>query len=111
MDLPDWLAEPAPKKKKRESTVEKRFVDWCKDVGVVQWKLQGLGKTGYPDRTVFLGFGRICLIEFKQKGKKARPDQIRIHDDLKRLGIPVLVTDDFDEAVQWVTENLKNGSR
>lgn len=110
MGLPDWLAEPAPKKKKRESTVEKRFVDWCKDVGIVQWKLQGLGRTGFPDRTLFLGRGLVACIEFKQKGKKARPDQVRVHAELWGEGIPVLVTDSFDEAVQWV-ENLKNGSR
>lgn len=108
-DLPDWLAEPAAKRTVRESTTEQRFVEWCKTVRLRQWKLQGKGRSGYPDRTVFLGGGRTCTIEFKRKKKKAQSHQSRVHDELREDGIPVLVTDSFEEAVAWV-ESLKNGS-
>lgn len=108
--MTEWFSEPAPPRK-LERTVERRFCDWCKDAGINQRKLQDQGRSGYPDRTVYFGKGRMGCIEFKAPGKKARADQKRVHEQLSADGVPVLVTDSFEEAVAWVIEQRKRGSR
>jgi hypothetical protein len=91
-----------------ESGIEKAFVQWCKDMGFKQRKLQDLGKQGYPDRTIYRGDGRTGCIEFKKPGGKPSPLQTRTAQQLCNLGIPVLITDDLETAKQW-TRNLLSG--
>lgn len=107
--MTEW--EKPPSRRAKEATAEQRFVEWCRREGINQRKLQDQGKRGYPDRTVYFGKGRTGCIEFKAPGKKARPDQKRVHQQLVADGVPVLVTDSYEEAVQWVIAHRRSGSR
>lgn len=97
----DW-ERPIKRRTKKEHTVEKAFVKWCRENGITQMKLQDLGSSGYPDRTVFLGSGRTACIEFKKPKGKDQPRQVFVHQSLTTLGIPVLKTSCIKEAISWV---------
>lgn len=101
-----WENDPKPRKV-RESSIEKKFTDWCKEQGVTQYKLQLFGLRGYPDRTVYLGRGRVALIEFKAPGGKTTSGQDKHLQTARDHGIPVLVTCDWKEAADWVTQIMK----
>ncbi|HHD7566826.1 TPA: VRR-NUC domain-containing protein, partial [Escherichia coli] len=46
-----------------------------------------------PDRIVLLPGGRIVFVECKAPGKPPRPDQLREHERLRKLGFTVVVLD------------------
>lgn len=105
-----WFDEVTPvARKKRERTVERRFCRLCKQAGLKQRKLQDLGNRAYPDRTVYLGDGRTCKVELKQKGKKPSKEQLEMHKELQSLGIPVGWFDDAEKAMEWVMSILESG--
>lgn len=89
---------------RKETSVEKAFVRWCKQVGVPQKKLQD--GSGWPDRTIFLGQGRFTCIEFKTARRKGvlSPTQQKCHQEMAERGDSVLVTSDLNEAISWVLE-------
>ena len=87
-------------RKKKEGSIERSFVDWCKKEGIVQKKLQD-GR-GFPDRTVFLGSGVCIFIELKKPGGRTRPNQKAVHEELIEAGYKVLVSSDLKEVQAWV---------
>jgi len=98
----NWVL-PARKRVKREKTIEQAFVRWCKREGIVQKKLADLGGSGFPDRTVFLGGGRIVCIEFKRpRGGRDQPGQKPVQQQLTDLGVPILKPNKLEDAIQWV---------
>lgn len=56
----------------------------------VEAKATGL-TPGEPDLRVYLAGGRLLLIENKTLNGRMSPEQIARHEDLKRIGHPVLV--------------------
>lgn len=60
-----------------------------------------LCEEGTPDRFAIVrgdnGFGVHVYIEVKQKGKKASPEQISKHEELRRAGAVVITVDSFDD--------------
>ena len=90
-----------------ESKIEKKAVRliWRK-LGIKGLKLRIIGETGFPDRLFLLPGGKPVFIEFKAPGEKARPKQIKIHNDLKELGYIVKVIDNEIDALQAITEAL-----
>lgn len=97
----NWVL-PAKKRKKSEKTIELAFVRWCQQQNIMQMKLADLGKPGFPDRTVFLGGGRIVCIEFKKPGGRSQPRQEYVQGQLADHGIPTIKTDKLEDAIQWV---------
>ena len=95
---------------KPERRVEKKFVDWCKSIGLKATKLQALADAGFPDRTVILHNGITLYIEFKAKDGRLRPAQKRWIQDLRKLHQLVLVTSSCDEAVAFVIQHSPGGS-
>ncbi len=87
-----------------EKRIEQRFSSWCRDQGLFCLKLQANGVVGFPDRTVLLPGGRCIFIEFKSPDGKLRATQAARIDALRRLGHSVLVTHEFNEAVEFVKQ-------
>lgn len=77
-----------------ESAIEKPCVAYAKKHGVkVKKKVFG----EQLDRTFYLGFGRIFIVEFKAPGKKLTPLQEEEINELLKLGCDVEVHDDVQE--------------
>lgn len=93
-----------------EKRVEAGFAKWCREQGLFCLKLQANGMVGFPDRSVILPGGTLVCIEFKSPtGKTSKVQDQRINA-LRALGVPVLVTSDKKEAIEWLL-NLMNLSR
>lgn len=77
----------------RESLIEKHLVAEVKKAGGVAFKFVSPGHRSVPDRIVLLPGGRIVFVECKSPGKPPRPDQLREHERLRKLGFTVVVLD------------------
>ena len=92
--------------RQRESSIERRFVEYVEDEGGVAIKITK--RIGYPDRLVLLPEGRKFFIEFKRPGEKPRKIQLHVHKELERLGHGVYVCDNYEEALE-IYEKEKAG--
>jgi hypothetical protein len=67
-------------------------------------------RRGWPDFSLFYtaddGVCRSCFVELKSKTTAILKDQVEVIAELKALNIPVLVTGNFTEAVQFIKTNL-----
>lgn len=77
----------------RENLIEKHLVAEVKKAGGVAFKFVSPGFRSVPDRIVLLPGGRIVFVECKAPGKPPRPDQLREHERLRKLGFTVVVLD------------------
>lgn len=59
---------------------------------------------GLPDRLVLLPDGKMFFAELKAPGKKPRPEQVRVHESLKRLGFDVRVIDSTAKVKEILNE-------
>lgn len=59
---------------------------------------------GLPDRLVLLPEGKMFFAELKAPGKKPRPEQVRVHESLKRLGFDVRVIDSTAKVKEILNE-------
>lgn len=90
-----------------ERSIEKSFVDWCKNTHkLVARKLREEKRNGFPDRSVILPGGRIVCIEFKAPKGDLDSAQITRIAELRADGVPVLVTSDLKEAKAWLLEQM-----
>lgn len=68
-------------------------------------------RKGWPDFSLFYaaedGITRACFVELKSKTTAILKDQVEVIAELKSLNIPVLVTGNFTEAVEFVRKNLE----
>jgi hypothetical protein len=56
---------------------------------------------GAPDYQILSNSGATCFLEFKVGTNKLSPEQEVIIGRLRKAGFPVLVTGDYDEAIQF----------
>lgn len=77
----------------RENLIEKHLVAEVKKAGGVAFKFVSPARRSVPDRIVLLPGGRIVFVECKAPGKPPRPDQLREHERLRKLGFTVVVLD------------------
>ena len=92
-----------------EKRIEAGFAKWCREQGLFCLKLAAQGVVGFPDRSIILPGGTLACIEFKSPtGKTSKVQDQRINA-LRALGVPVLVTSDKKEAIEWLL-NLLNQS-
>lgn len=90
-----------------EKDIEKAFCREAKKRGCLCWKFVSPGRAGVPDRILIGEGGSVIFIEFKQQGKKTRPLQKRIHDELRARGHTVLVIDSLDAVeVFWSQQDI-----
>ena len=76
-----------------EKTIEKYLVKRVKEAGGMAAKWVSPGMSGVPDRIIFLPGGRIIFVEVKAPGKKLRPLQLYVKDQLEALGVDFRVVD------------------
>ena len=84
----------------RESKVEQHFVDCAAAHRWAVRKLEWPGRPGAPDRFVMKAPGRLWFVELKTKGGVLRPEQVREHELLERLG--------FNIAVLWTKQQVED---
>lgn len=91
-----------------EVRTENAFVRHVKRRGLEALKLRIDGQNGFPDRTVFLGDGRVFYIEFKRTAADSlRPAQRKWKTRLEGLGFTVLVTHSLATAIEEFEKWLK----
>lgn len=81
-----------PKNIESEKDIEKKLDVGVKKLGGWTLKLLPTFVSGLPDRVV-LYKGHALFVELKSTGKRARPDQLRIHEKLRGYGFEVFVID------------------
>ena len=83
-------------KKPLEKDIEKNAVSYAESCGWRHRKLdKGPGERAWPDH-LFLGpGGQVFLVEFKRVGEGPRPQQLKRHRDLRALGFPVAIVNNF----------------
>jgi len=62
-------------------------------------------RRGHPDLTV-MHLGRACCIELKASGGRLSEHQRECIADLERAGVPVLVSHNFQESIQFAVNHL-----
>lgn len=84
----------------QERYIEKRVTDYAvKKLGWLSRKLQWIGRHGAPDR-VFIRFGKLVFIEFKQFKKKPTEHQRLEHERLRAAGMDVYVIDSIEAGIE-----------
>lgn len=81
----------------QESVIENEAVLYAEKMGFVVRKVVYAGRRGSPDRW-FMGRGYVFCIEFKKRGGKPEPLQVKEIERLRNAGIPVYVCDNLDRA-------------
>lgn len=79
-----------------ECTLEAQCVKHAEKSGWFVRKLKWVGRRDAPDR-LFAKDGTVLFVEFKQKGKKARPGQAIEHRRMRNAGLDVCIVDNFEE--------------
>lgn len=79
--------------------VEGPTVKWCKDRGIINRKMNGLGYRGWPDRMFLMPKGQVVFIEFKVPGGKCTELQLYVQAKLRKLGYEVHVCETKEHAI------------
>ena len=90
-----------------EKEIEKRLRASVKQLGGLCLKLVCPGFTGVPDRMILLPGGHILFAELKAPGKRERPRQRLVQEQLARLGFMVFSSVDSLEKVQIIIERCR----
>lgn len=85
----------------RESDIERKLVQYCRDKGWECLKLRIDGENGFPDRTVITSNG-IYFIELKRPGGKLRARQRVWINKLTNLGHRAGCFDTLERAIESV---------
>ena len=80
-----------------ERVIEQKVTEYAEALGVLQLKVNIIGRRGWPDR-IYLYKGRVLFIEFKAPEEEPRKLQLYIHNILRANGFEVEVVDDEDEG-------------
>ena len=86
----------------REKDVEKAVVSWAKKQGMLPFKLNLQGNTGWPDRLWLFYHPYMCFIEFKRPGETLKRNQPARVKELRRRGYSVGVFDNVGDAIKFL---------
>lgn len=78
-----------------ESELEHTVNRKAETAGLIQVKIDGRGRRGWPDR-MYLYKGHVCFVEFKLPGEKPTVLQEHIHGILRTNGFEVWIIDNAD---------------
>ncbi len=59
-----------------------------------------------PDRLLVTPDLRVFFIEFKQRGKAPRPEQLHEHERLRARGLHVYVVDNREQGLEVITGEI-----
>lgn len=82
-----------------EKMSESKFREYVRKDNNEYFKLNVMGRRGWPDRMVFMDNARILWLEFKREGEGLRKLQEYIHRKLRKKGHVVYTVYSFEEAV------------
>ena len=71
-------------------------------MGCLCLKFESPGFTGVPDRMILMPGGEMFFVELKAPGKKERPRQRYVQDQLRALGFIVMSSIDDEEGINRV---------
>ena len=80
----------------RESAIEKEVCDHARRNHYLVFKFTSPGFRGVPDRLFISRSGRVFFMEFKQKGKKLRAEQVRAKILIENHRVGVFVVDNVE---------------
>lgn len=83
----------------RESEIEEGVNRKVSPEGLIQVKIDGRGRRGWPDR-LYMYRGYVVFIEYKVPGEKPTPIQYHVHNILKVSGFSVFVIDSIRGGVE-----------
>lgn len=81
----------------RESAVEDRLVERCRDAGFLPMKFTSPARGGVPDRLLVTPVGTL-FVELKRPTTKPDPRQAATHEKLRSFGGEVHVVSTLDEV-------------
>ena len=67
-------------------------------------KMNSITMKGLPDRLALLPHGKMFFAELKAPGRKPHPEQVRVHEKLRRLGFDVYVIDNTARVKEILDE-------
>lgn len=76
-----------------EKKIEDLFVKRVLEMGGQALKLNSASGAGLPDRLILIPRGKIAFVEFKAPGKKPRPLQEYMFNEIRSIGFRVYVVD------------------
>jgi len=80
----------------RESQIERAVCDIAKEKGWKNYKLNGPGDRGKPDRMFLSIGGRVKFVEFKSPGKRPTKLQVYQLEQLTAMGFECYVIDSIE---------------
>lgn len=95
-----------------EADIERKVIAWSKARGMLPFKLNLMGNTGWPDRMWLFYHPFLCFIEFKRPGEKLRRNQPQRVAELRRRGYSVGVIDNVADGIKFLEAAcLSSGGR
>lgn len=90
---------------RRESRVESPLVRDAREIGILSYKISGIGDVGKPDR-LFFRRGKCAFVEVKAPGEKPEPIQLRTIQKLNEEGTPAAWFDHKKPALDFLKQHL-----
>ena len=82
-----------------EKDIERKLKKRVEAMGCLCLKFESPGFTGVPDRIILMPGGEVFFVELKAPGKKERPRQRYVQDQLRKLGFIVISSVDGEEGI------------
>lgn len=87
---------------KKESSIERDFVDRVRRLGCKAVKYEDPSERGNTDRIVLIPGGTAAFVEFKRHGEMPKDHQYRRMEEIRNMGFEVMWTDDAERGYQWI---------
>lgn len=84
--------------------VQNPVMKYGRSNGWLVHRMAFIGRRGCPDAWFFKR-GTLLIVEFKAPGKKATPQQIKRHDELRAQGMRVFVIDSAEAGRKLLDEH------
>ena len=85
-----------------EKEIEAKVCDYAKEKGMLVYKFSSPNHVGVPDRLFLMPLGKAFFIEFKAKGGKATPMQIREGERMKEKHFHVYLIDSMEAGKEVI---------
>jgi hypothetical protein len=85
-----------------EKTLQKNIMRWCKDNGVLCYKVDSTSTTGFPDLVVITPHGLVYFVELKTPTGLMSEKQKRIHQKMKDNKARVFVVRSLGDFIKLV---------
>ena len=89
-----------------EKEIEKTVCDYAKEKGIISYKFSSPNHVGVPDRIFFADGGIVFLVEFKRKGEKMTPMQLREGERIGNRGTDVYLIDSVEDGKRLIDFQL-----